>query len=543
MDAATLDGVLGELRPRLVGQHLGRIRAGSAHALVVELSRGGRLWCDAARDVAGLYLLTRDEARPLSAEDEAPAGRTRQALLLARKHLEGARVARLERIAGSRTMTLEAGPATLALRLGGASPALTLAVGGAALATAGDGPPAWPPPEPDPEREWDSIDPRRFAAEVEEARARGWSDVRAHVSACPPLGPALARLLATGALSFDELRALLAGARPTLVAPGVPEQCDDADLAGRGAVRLLPFVPPDPGGAVLHPPSWTAAAAMYLSAFTRGQRFTQAQRRTLDDARRRMQRLQQLHARLLHDRSGLPSPAELRRQAEALLAMGGTAPPAADHVDVPDPYDPERRLRIAVDARLTLPVNADRFFDKARRIDRAARHVDQRLGATRADLERARAQEAAALFARNAADLAAPEPRPEARGVGAAGGGPRRYLTSRGLEVLAGRGARENQRITFDVAGPEDWWLHARDVPGAHVVLRDPEGRASEQDVREAAEVAAFFSTARGDAQMDVHATRRKHVRPAGGAGRVRVLHSETVRVQPRDPEGRLRKR
>jgi len=41
-----------------------------------------------------------------------------------------------------------------------------------------------------------------------------------------------------------------------------------------------------------------------------------------------------------------------------------------------------------------------------------------------------------------------------------------------------------------------------------------------------------------------VHVTRRKHVQPlGGGAGRVRVVHSETVRVTPRDPEGRLRAR
>jgi predicted ribosome quality control (RQC) complex YloA/Tae2 family protein len=110
--------------------------------------------------------------------------------------------------------------------------------------------------------------------------------------------------------------------------------------------------------------------------------------------------------------------------------------------------------------------------------------------------------------------------------------------------VLVGRGARENHRLTFAVARPEDVWLHARDVPGAHVIVRDPEGRASADDLREAAELAAFFSAAAQQPQVDVHVTRRKHVRPGrGGAGRVRVGHSDTLRVAPRDPEGRLRKR
>jgi predicted ribosome quality control (RQC) complex YloA/Tae2 family protein len=110
--------------------------------------------------------------------------------------------------------------------------------------------------------------------------------------------------------------------------------------------------------------------------------------------------------------------------------------------------------------------------------------------------------------------------------------------------VLVGRNARENHHLSFRVARAEDLWLHARDAPGSHVVLRDNEGRAGADDLREAAEVAAFFSESRGDSLVDVHVTRRKHVRPArGGPGRVFVAHSDTLRVAPRDPEGRLRRR
>jgi predicted ribosome quality control (RQC) complex YloA/Tae2 family protein len=110
--------------------------------------------------------------------------------------------------------------------------------------------------------------------------------------------------------------------------------------------------------------------------------------------------------------------------------------------------------------------------------------------------------------------------------------------------VLVGRGARENHRLTFATARPEDLWFHARDVPGSHVILRDPEGRARAEDLREAAEVAAYFSGAREESLVDVHVTPRKHLRPArSGQGRVRVVHSETLRVEPRDPERRLRRR
>jgi predicted ribosome quality control (RQC) complex YloA/Tae2 family protein len=119
-----------------------------------------------------------------------------------------------------------------------------------------------------------------------------------------------------------------------------------------------------------------------------------------------------------------------------------------------------------------------------------------------------------------------------------------RFLTTRGLPILVGRGARENHRLTFELARPEDHWFHVRDHRGAHVVLRDPEGRAGPGDLREAAEVAAHFSDARDATAVDVHVARRKHLRPVRGApGRVRIGYSETLRATPRDPEGRLRRR
>jgi predicted ribosome quality control (RQC) complex YloA/Tae2 family protein len=164
-----------------------------------------------------------------------------------------------------------------------------------------------------------------------------------------------------------------------------------------------------------------------------------------------------------------------------------------------------------------------------------------RLIETRRELAAARGVEARAEGAVMLADLEAPlAAQTELRGASET----RHYLTTRGLSVLVGRGAQENHQLTFSVARPEDLWLHARDVPGAHVIVRDNEGRAAAEDMREAAELAAFFSDARQEARVDVHVTRRKHVRPAkGGPGRVQVFHSDTIRVTPRNPEGRLRRR
>lgn len=532
-----------------MGRHLSRPRVAAAHALVFEVSghRDRRLWIDAAPATAGLYLLTREEARRASAAaEEAVPGSTRHALLLFRKHAGGARVTGLRRIAGDRTVVLEAGSVAMAVRLRGSTPAATLAVDGTAVATLGAGPPAWPLPEPQPAREWDRIEAAAVQAAAREAAAAGRPVHRGIAAACPPLGPLLARELDGGAPALEALRARLRSARPTLVLPRPLQECDDADLAPADAVALVPVALDSRRGLMAHPPSWRDAAAAYLLARRRGLGFAVRQRAAAAAVRRDVARLSQLEANLAGDRAGLPEPDLLRRRAEALLSSPQPLPAGAAEADLADPREPGARLRFAVDPRLSGPANADRLFEKARRIEQARRQVALRAEQARRALAEARAREAAIASARSSDQLpAAPPPAPGREDeAGPQRSGPRRYLTGRGLTILVGRGARENHQLTFATARPEDLWLHARDVPGAHVILRDDEGRAGPDDIREAAEVAAFFSGAREEARADVHVARRKHVRAAGGgAGRVRVTHSDTVRVAPRDPEGRLRKR
>jgi hypothetical protein len=548
MDAVTLDHLLAEIGPLIVGRHLGRPRIVGPHAVAFEVTadRERRLWLDAARGTAGIYRLGRAEARRLEglAGGEA-AGRTRQAHLLLRKHVDGARVLGLTRVPGERTLVIETGGGTLGLRLSGPAPALTLAKDGGALATIGEGPEAWPLPAPAPQREWDRVEPDALAAAVVAASGTGRTAIRAILAVCPGFGPVLARELDGSPGSLSALRARLAAPLPTLLAPGPPDAWHDADLVPADRVALVPIPMAREGATVFHPETWTDGAALFLAARLRGAHFEGRRRATLGDARRQLRRLGQLEANLEHDRSGLPDEADLRRRAEALLAFALRVEPGAARVDLPDPYEPGQTLSLALDPRLSAPANADRFFDRARRIERSRRQIEVRLGETRAALAEARARESRVIDARDASDLELHEVEPDASPGNERGpAGPRHYLTSRGLSILVGRGARENHHLTFGVARPEDLWLHARDVPGAHVIIRDPEGRAGADDLREAAEVAAFHSEARSEAQVDVHVTRRKHLRPArGGPGRVYIGHSDTLRAVPRDPEGRLRRR
>jgi predicted ribosome quality control (RQC) complex YloA/Tae2 family protein len=116
----------------------------------------------------------------------------------------------------------------------------------------------------------------------------------------------------------------------------------------------------------------------------------------------------------------------------------------------------------------------------------------------------------------------------------------RRYLSSEGFEILVGKTGKENDRLTFQMAGPEDFWLHAVGAAGAHVVVRNTGRLANlpQQTLIEAARIAAYFSRAGRSGKAEVHVTRRKYVRRARGAPRGTVIlkRFRSVSVEPREP-------
>jgi predicted ribosome quality control (RQC) complex YloA/Tae2 family protein len=121
-------------------------------------------------------------------------------------------------------------------------------------------------------------------------------------------------------------------------------------------------------------------------------------------------------------------------------------------------------------------------------------------------------------------------------------GRPHRRVLVDGFEVLIGRGAQENDALTFGVAAPGDTWLHvAGGTPGSHVVIRNPERIPVPKAVLErAASHAAWYSKARHAASVEVHHCLVSDVRKIRGApaGQVQLRRHQRVRVRPMAPEG-----
>lgn len=116
-------------------------------------------------------------------------------------------------------------------------------------------------------------------------------------------------------------------------------------------------------------------------------------------------------------------------------------------------------------------------------------------------------------------------------------GKPYRTVDVEGWVVLVGRGAQENDTLTFHVAERSDLWLHvAGGVAGSHVVVRNPEGGTVPELVLEkAAQLAAWYSKARGAPRAEVHVCRVADVTKPKGfpPGKVQIRKFSKLFVAP----------
>ena len=209
-------------------------------------------------------------------------------------------------------------------------------------------------------------------------------------------------------------------------------------------------------------------------------------------------------------------------------------------------YDPlGGRKTIALDVRLSPGQNAQRYYKKYQKLNEARKHARQQSELIRAELDFAEDQADDVRKCRSVEELeeirglllrrgmirdthrhgrprrSAPTKLPEAR-------------SSEGVCIRYGRNADQNERVTASAA-PDDLWLHAKDMPGSHVVIAAGGNPVGDRTLLEAATLAAYFSKGFRSTQVPVDVTRRRYVRkPASAAaGRMIYTHQETYFIRP----------
>ncbi len=212
-------------------------------------------------------------------------------------------------------------------------------------------------------------------------------------------------------------------------------------------------------------------------------------------------------------------------------------------------------VEIKLEPHLTPIENAQRYFRRYEKAKATTRHARARLRNTREEIEYLESVMVAVEQVDTLAEAeeiieelesqrvfkkkkkSRPSRQPETRSQ------PRSFTSSDGLEILVGRNNRQNDRLTLKEADRNDLWLHTRQIPGTHVIVRLPAQMTSidevpDQTLEEAAMLAAYFSKASQSEKVPVDYTFRYNVRKPKGAKPGMVIYDNhwTIIVNPGDP-------
>ena len=218
------------------------------------------------------------------------------------------------------------------------------------------------------------------------------------------------------------------------------------------------------------------------------------------------------------------------------------------HCNLLNYYEPEETyVEIMLDENLTPQQNAQRYFRKCNKAKSAYAYATEQLKLAKRELDYLEN----VLF--NLEEANSPEEveeiREELRDQGyirktnrriksSQKPSPLSFTSSDGCQIWVGRNNIQNDELTLKFANPDDLWLHAKNIPGSHVIVRAPEP-VPEKTLLEAAVLAAWFSKARNSSKVQVDYTRAKYVRKPSGAkpGMVVYVNYKTIIVDPENPE------
>lgn len=275
--------------------------------------------------------------------------------------------------------------------------------------------------------------------------------------------------------------------------------------------------------------------------------------KTLADSARRkidqeISKRKKLVRRLNEDLAGHGDAERWKRFGDLILANLSTAKRDGDKIVVTDYFD-ENTPEVAIDSdrNLGLTESAEKFFKRYTKARNAAGEIAKRLDTVASEIENLEAERIRIenAIAERDEDILKPAERSEQqkqkeKKAGGGFSGARIFTSSEGYEILVGKKAKDNDHLTFKIAKSLDLWLHAADYPGSHVVVRNPNRRElPHTTLLEAAQLAAFYSTARAQPKVAVHYTQKKFVnKPKGAApGLVSLASFKTILVEPQVPE------
>lgn len=315
------------------------------------------------------------------------------------------------------------------------------------------------------------------------------------------------------------------------------------------SVMTLPFLPGDDSEFTEYGSMSEAVNAYYVSRALEEsvKRRTSSYERVIKNAQAKLERKLAIFDEAI---SGEEENEKLRKYGELLTGSLYLIPYRTDRAVVTDYYsDPPVPVEIPLDPKLSAADNAQKYYSRYRKAKLARDHalemkkqVSEELVyldgllyslsccESDSELSEIRQELIAGGYveddSRKQKKGAAPKKLPPSK--------PYCFTSRDGVHILVGKNNRQNDKLTFGTAFPDDIWLHTKDIHGSHVIIRRS-GPVPDQTLFDAAMLAAYYSKARGSSNVPVDFTEVKHVKKPSGAkpGMVIYTHQRTVCVTP----------
>lgn len=116
---------------------------------------------------------------------------------------------------------------------------------------------------------------------------------------------------------------------------------------------------------------------------------------------------------------------------------------------------------------------------------------------------------------------------------------PLHFISSDGIDIYVGKNNIQNDYLTLKFASNHDIWMHTKNIPGSHVIVKNFQGNVPEKTLEEAATLAAFYSKSKDSTKVPVDYTEVKNVHKPNGAkpGMVIYYTNKTIFIDPKEPD------
>lgn len=214
-------------------------------------------------------------------------------------------------------------------------------------------------------------------------------------------------------------------------------------------------------------------------------------------------------------------------------------------------YYTNEEIRIPLDPQLTARENSQKFFDKYNKMKRTYEALSDLTLETKREIEHLESISTALDIALLEEDLV--QIKEELTEYGYIRrrftGGKRQkitskpfhYISSDGFHIYVGKNNYQNEELTFKVATGNDWWFHAKGIPGSHVIVKAEGQELPDRVFEEAGALAAYYSKGRSNDKVEIDYIQRKNVKKAaGGAPGFVIYHTNYSLVAKPDANFKL---